>query len=492
MGHRPGRESFAATLKHFRTIRGYSGAALARRLGIDPSYVSHLEAGRERGSSDLIRRMDKELEAAGAVWQAWQEDDGDPVPSDAPDETPTSAGVLVMEDEADLTYDDGLYQLRMRRLLRNTGSEPVTRYLVRIAVDRYPGEPERSNALYRARPLTWEELRLVAHCGGEPMSWTAKHDRDAFKEVWLTFANDRARFPLYPGQEAEIIYSYSVSADKWGPWFQRAVRGPTRELSVTLTFPAALEPVVWGTETSLTADFAPLRTPPERRTDGDRTVFSWSTRDPQLHARYRLEWRFKTPHTTESEPESVNPTSPSTAMASAGIIQDGDPLLHAVARSFDLPGEAEEAQRVVSGLLEAIDRVRRLHTFGKGMGIAACQIGNDRAVAVVIPPDPEAEPIVLLNPVIAETAAQTDEQYEGCLSYFDVRGLVPRPLSVVIAHTSLDGTRRLTRYEQGLARLVLHEVDHLYGLLYRDRMLPGTAPIPVEEYRGTGQTWNYQ
>lgn len=217
------------------------------------------------------------------------------------------------------------------------------------------------------------------------MGWTVKHDRDAFKEIWLTFANDQARFPLYPGQEAEITYSYTVSGDKWGPWFQRAVRVPTRELSVILAFPNHLEPTVWGTETSLTADFAPLRTPPARRTDGEQTIFSWSTRDPQLHARYRLEWRLKIPHTAENEAETVNPTTPSAAMAGAGIVQDGDPLLHAVARPFDLPAEAEEARRVVGALLEAIDRVRQLHTFGKGMGMAACQIGIDRAAAVVLP-----------------------------------------------------------------------------------------------------------
>lgn len=102
------------------------------------------------------------------------------------------------------------------------------------------------------------------------MGWTVKHDRDAFKEIWLTFANDQARFPLYPGQEAEITYSYTVSGDKWGPWFQRAVRVPTRELSVTLAFPSALKPTVWGTETSLTADFAPSARLPRGTSRGTR------------------------------------------------------------------------------------------------------------------------------------------------------------------------------------------------------------------------------
>ncbi|SEH03791.1 hypothetical protein SAMN05444920_14410 [Nonomuraea solani] len=93
---------------------------------------------------------------------------------------------------------------------------------MRISVDRYPGQPERSNALYRARPLTWDELDLTATCDGEPMTWRSKHDRDAFKEAWLCLENDRARFPLYPDQHAVLDYAYQVDDGRWGPWFQRA------------------------------------------------------------------------------------------------------------------------------------------------------------------------------------------------------------------------------------------------------------------------------
>lgn len=45
--------------------------------------------------------------------------------------------------------------------------------------------------------------------------------------------------------------------------------------------------------------------------------------------------------------------------------------------------------------------------------------------------------------------------------------------------------------EKGLARLVAHEIDHLYGTLYTKRMRPGTALIPVSEYGGTGERWQY-
>jgi hypothetical protein len=188
----------------------------------------------------------------------------------------------------------------MRRLLRNTGTEPVTRYLIRISVDRYPGDPERSNAHYRAHPLTWDELALTATCRGETMRWQVKHDRDAFKEVWLLFDNEHGRFPLYPGESVWIEYAYTVGDDKWGNWFQRAVRLPTEQLEVQLVFPADLDPVVWGTETSMTAEASPLRTPPVRSDDAGLRQFTWITATPALHARYRLEWRFR----ARPEPET--------------------------------------------------------------------------------------------------------------------------------------------------------------------------------------------
>lgn len=100
------------------------------------------------------------------------------------------------------------------------------------------------------------------------MRWEAKHDRDAFKEVWLLFDNEQGRFPLYPCDSVWIEYAYTVSDTKWGRWFQRAVRLPTEHLEVVLAFPAALDPVVWGTETSMTAEASPLPSAPGRRQQG--------------------------------------------------------------------------------------------------------------------------------------------------------------------------------------------------------------------------------
>ncbi|MET8629730.1 peptide deformylase [Kitasatospora sp. NPDC004669] len=104
-----------------------------------------------------------------------------------------------------------------------------------------------------------------------------------------------------------------------------------------------------------------------------------------------------------------------------------------------------------------------------------------------------AEPtIVLLNPRITEHPDEADEQFEGCLSFFDVRGMVPRPLRISVETATLDGQLATTAYERGLARLIHHEIDHLDGLLYTACMRPGVDPIPVEQYRQTGHAWAYE
>ncbi|MEV7357511.1 peptide deformylase [Kitasatospora sp. NPDC091276] len=182
---------------------------------------------------------------------------------------------------------------------------------------------------------------------------------------------------------------------------------------------------------------------------------------------------------------------PSQQLQSLGVVQQGASILSHPAEPFDLPAERAAVQAVTDELFTAVDRIGRVHSFAKGMGLAAPQIGIPRAAALVLPPTAGAEPIILLNPKATAVSDETDEQYEGCLSFFDVRGMVPRPLRMDVTSTTLHGTITTVTYEFGVARLIAHEVDHLDGLLYTDRMCPDVHPIPVEEYRGTGSTWAY-
>jgi transcriptional regulator with XRE-family HTH domain len=298
--------AFAAELRHWREMAGHSQKKLAGMVGYTASYVSKVEGGTVLASREFAESADQHLQAGRALVRRWREmrEALLSVPKArmhherlSTEDVQSAPGTeLVVEHEhAELAYRDGVYRTSVRRQLRNTGTQPVTQYLIRIAVDRYPSDPELSNQFHRESPLTWEEIGLSATCAEEPMTWRIKHDRDAAKEVWLLFENRDGRFPLYPGDTTWINYLYAVSAQKWGQWWTRAVRLPTRRLSMKLILPARLQPQVWGVATSMTADASPFRTPFTREHEDDQLTFTWSTDEPPLHTRYRVEWRFRMP-----------------------------------------------------------------------------------------------------------------------------------------------------------------------------------------------------
>ena len=96
------------------------------------------------------------------------------------------------------------------------------------------------------------------------------------------------------------------------------------------------------------------------------------TDDPPVHARYRMEWKFRSAPKAEEDGTNL---SASERMSAVGVVQDGDEILTTPTRPFDLPGEAEDARRVIAQLLSTMERVSQVHTFAKGMGLAAAQIG---------------------------------------------------------------------------------------------------------------------
>lgn len=291
-------EEFAQQLARWRTERGLSKRALANEMGFDPSYVSHIENGRHRPTEDFARRAEAVLRAGGEIWQSYATYDAlrrqIPAPASPTEQeiwVPPGSGLIVEREYAGLSYRPNVFHVRIRRHLYNAGPEAVIRYPVRIRVDRFPSHPRRSARLHHGAPLTWAELGFAAYGpNGEPMAWHPSYDSDNIKELWLAFANSDERFPLYPGRRATIEYGYRVSDLKFGPWFQRAIRLPTRELAIELDFPTASESPIWGTVSSLTGEGIPLG-PPDVRRRGDRSVFYWLVRSPALQARYRIEWR---------------------------------------------------------------------------------------------------------------------------------------------------------------------------------------------------------
>jgi len=118
------------------------------------------------------------------------------------------------------------------------------------------------------------------------------------------------------------------------------------------------------------------------------------------------------------------------------------------------------------------DMVETMHA-APGVGLAANQVGITRRVAVVdlsVGKDPSAL-VVLINPRVTSTQGhQVDE--EGCLSLPGITEMVPRPLRAEVEATNLDGKTFQVRAEGLMARALLHEIDHLDGLLFLDRLSP--------------------
>lgn len=114
-----------------------------------------------------------------------------------------------------------------------------------------------------------------------------------------------------------------------------------------------------------------------------------------------------------------------------------------------------------------------------GVGIAAPQIGVDLKVAIV---DMEQEGILqLINPTIVSQSEETEADVEGCLSVPGVFGEVNRSKMIVVKSNDLNGNEvELTAYDD-IARIILHEVDHLYGELFTDKMTREISEEELEE-----------
>ncbi len=108
-----------------------------------------------------------------------------------------------------------------------------------------------------------------------------------------------------------------------------------------------------------------------------------------------------------------------------------------------------------------------------GVGLAAPQVGISERLIVV---GYEEREYVLINPVLARQSAETALGEEGCLSLPSLYGDVGRAVSVHVQGLNLAGKRCTIDAEDWLARIFQHEIDHLDGILFTDRMAPD-APL---------------
>lgn len=158
-------------------------------------------------------------------------------------------------------------------------------------------------------------------------------------------------------------------------------------------------------------------------------------------------------------------------MAILKVARLGNPVLRNPAREVSPEVVAErDFQRFID------DMVVTMREY-QGVGLAAVQVHEPIQVAVLEVaenaryPGKAAVPLsVLINPRIVPLGEETEDDWEGCLSIPDLRGRVPRYTSLRVTALDRDG-RELDFVATGFhARVIQHEVDHLRGHVYPDRM----------------------
>lgn len=160
------------------------------------------------------------------------------------------------------------------------------------------------------------------------------------------------------------------------------------------------------------------------------------------------------------------------------ITQYGESILHQKGKNVEIFNS--ELSKLSIDMLESMRQV-------EGIGLAAQQVGKALQFCVVdVPEHPESPttcildgkplsstllmPLSLANPSV--DFLPSDEFYyeEGCLSFPEIRGDVARPERIVVRYQDLDGAVHQLECDGLLSRCIQHEVDHLNGVLFIDRM----------------------
>ena len=150
-------------------------------------------------------------------------------------------------------------------------------------------------------------------------------------------------------------------------------------------------------------------------------------------------------------------------MAVRTIRGEGDEILKKVSKPVD---------KIDNKILELIeDMIDTMHK-SNGVGLAAVQVGVLKRIVVIDIYD-EKGPIVLINPKILKTKGEQEVE-EGCLSFPNKFGKIIRPNDVTVEAMDEFGKIRKVKGKELLAQAMCHEIDHLDGILFVEKVLPGT------------------
>lgn len=177
-------------------------------------------------------------------------------------------------------------------------------------------------------------------------------------------------------------------------------------------------------------------------------------------------------------------------MAVREVLKMGHPTLRVKAEPISKEEiNSAEFKQLVADMFETMEAE-------DGIGIAAPQIGVSKQVAIVgVPKEnpryPEVEEeeedldfdiLVVINPTITVVDDTKSGFWEGCLSVPGLRGYVERPSKIKVDFTDMEGNPQSQEVSGFAATVFQHELDHLDGVLYVDRVVDKTKLAFIDEY----------
>ena len=153
-------------------------------------------------------------------------------------------------------------------------------------------------------------------------------------------------------------------------------------------------------------------------------------------------------------------------MAIRTIRTEGDEILRKKSKKVDVIDE--RIKEIVNDMIET------LHKY-EGVGLAAVQVGMLKQIVVI--QEAEDEPIyVIINPeILSQSGTQIVE--EGCLSFPNKFAKIERPEKIKIKALDINGKPFEIKAKGFLAQAISHEIDHLNGEVFIDKIIPGTLEI---------------
>ena len=128
---------------------------------------------------------------------------------------------------------------------------------------------------------------------------------------------------------------------------------------------------------------------------------------------------------------------------------------------------ATEITEITEDIRLLAEKMQKVMHAEKGIGLAAPQIGHSiRLIVATI----EGHDLFLINPEIKSFSAECKEDEEGCLSLPGDFFLVSRAKKIAVEFLDLDGKKHLLHLRDLDARVIQHEIDHLNGILFVDRV----------------------